>query len=1090
MPIASNEVVFLESERMSDAVDGGGEMTARQVQSGESGNVWPDISRLDRTTGAVEFRKLFMAIRAANAEAYSGANVIIDAPPADPRVNMFLMSLGSHYDTRQDARNAVESFVVKAGKSSIELNGVHLQGQTDLQCWAPMGAEPPKLGDTLVLIADGDESTEQFVQVKTMTVTTKNFTYYVNNGYSTFTAQNILIRLTSPLERDFTAGTAAPVVNNETKIIRTQPANGVNYYGTRPLEVAASSAATSIKVDQIFQQLLPVATIENPFLDLPVTNGQRVQTSPNAKAVVFDVDITAGDGAVLLPTPAAPGSISLTISGATYREEGGVLVKDSGTERFNDAPAVDLLTGRIQYDSKGAYSGSVSYIPVTVDNTPVYTETEDVTNLSRGINWTFTLKPAPAPGSVALHYRYGDDWVSVRDDGNGKLVGTGSGSVNYDTGTVLLTCEALPELGSMVLVSWSEISAETAAAFSNINGEIYLALGKDIDRGPVTINWTAGGQAKTLSRNDGEYNFTGDGSARVVLAESGSDVYISPDVLADDGSYTINYNAYAEAPTVENITIPQVNIDRTSFTFSSAAPTFAGDTIRFKFRICNHITNEYRYQNGNTRVSKNVNYDTLYLFARNGNLYRSSYSDADVVGTFNESNGQAVIDLTQLQTKYTYKIHKEINKSVASGHKLPSTKWVVESSLTTPNNWQFPAQHVECKRRLTGEVVTPHSDAIAGSMTVPLYSEPTQPGTVFFKIGSEVYFEDKQGRVFNQYNTTTGAGVSVGSIVRDNGETWAELDAPLAGSLNVESLAGLQDSGEPVQPQRRAYYYLPAGDIRPGSLQIKYTDPMGDLVILKANEDGTLFQFSRDASGNTLDPDKLPDQPFYGDTFGRSWARIGQPTIDSGERGFIDFDSGQIYVDFGDWVSTTLVTVNAIQAASVPLGDSVIGVDSVRLPSNGMVPVFKSGDVLVVHSTKETNLDTPAAGQVFDTATTDLASVFILDSSGKELDPAQYTADLAAGTVTMADPLTLQDGDAQALTAPFTLYSRIEEMTLCNDTSLDGTLNLALPLVRDFPAGSMVSSAALAGDVQARVTGLFSQKTDVSGQFPSDLTAD
>ncbi|MAD98863.1 MAG: hypothetical protein CMB99_16175, partial [Flavobacteriaceae bacterium] len=33
-------------------------------------------------------------------------------------------------------------------------------------------------------------------------------------------------------------------------------------------------------------------------------------------------------------------------------------------------------------------------------------------------------------------------------------------------------------------------------------------------------------------------------------------------------------------------------------------------------------------------------------------------------------------------------------------------------------------------------------------------------------------------------------------------------------------------------------------------------------------------------------------------------------------------------------------------------------------------------------------------------------------------------------------------------------------------------------------------SAALAGDVQARVTGLFSQKTDVSGQFPSDLTAD
>jgi len=123
MPIKSTEVVFLESKNMNDNADAGGEMTARVITSGESGNVWPDISRLDRTTGGVEMRKVYMAIVAANSEAYSGAHVIIDRPADDPRVSMFLMNLGDHYDTRQDARNSVESFVVKAGRSPLELNG-------------------------------------------------------------------------------------------------------------------------------------------------------------------------------------------------------------------------------------------------------------------------------------------------------------------------------------------------------------------------------------------------------------------------------------------------------------------------------------------------------------------------------------------------------------------------------------------------------------------------------------------------------------------------------------------------------------------------------------------------------------------------------------------------------------------------------------------------------------------------------------------------------------------------------------------------------------------------------------------------------
>ncbi|MEY8204157.1 MAG: hypothetical protein RPR40_03695, partial [Bermanella sp.] len=91
---------------------------------------------------------------------------------------------------------------------------------------------------------------------------------------------------------------------------------------------------------------------------------------------------------------------------------------------------------------------------------------------------------------------------------------------------------------------------------------------------------------------------------------------------------------------------------------------------------------------------------------------------------------------------------------------------------------------------------------------------------------------------------------------------------------------------------------------------------------------------------------------------------------------------------------------------------------------------------------------------------------------------------------TLADPLVVQDTSAQALVAPFELTHRVETMALCNDVSLDGTLGLALPLDRDIPEGGIVSSAIALGDVQARASNLFSQTTDVSGQFPDSLSAD
>ena len=62
-------------------------------------------------------------------------------------------------------------------------------------------------------------------------------------------------------------------------------------------------------------------------------------------------------------------------------------------------------------------------------------------------------------------------------------------------------------------------------------------------------------------------------------------------------------------------------------------------------------------------------------------------------------------------------------------------------------------------------------------------------------------------------------------------------------------------------------------------------------------------------------------------------------------------------------------------------------------------------------------------------------------------------------------------------TTPIYAKHRIEEMALLSDVQINGLVTLTAPLLRDYPAGSQLSSALLYGDLQARATNLFDQQT-------------
>lgn len=102
MTITANDIKLLASARMVDATDGGGQMTGTPLQDGAENNVWPDISSLNFTQGALQLRKVYAAVLQAGTDTYLGAHAVIDDLPDDSDVAAVLMPATTSLQTVAD----------------------------------------------------------------------------------------------------------------------------------------------------------------------------------------------------------------------------------------------------------------------------------------------------------------------------------------------------------------------------------------------------------------------------------------------------------------------------------------------------------------------------------------------------------------------------------------------------------------------------------------------------------------------------------------------------------------------------------------------------------------------------------------------------------------------------------------------------------------------------------------------------------------------------------------------------------------------------------------------------------------------------
>jgi len=164
---------------------------------------------------------------------------------------------------------------------------------------------------------------------------------------------------------------------------------------------------------------------------------------------------------------------------------------------------------------------------------------------------------------------------------------------------------------------------------------------------------------------------------------------------------------------------------------------------------------------------------------------------------------------------------------------------------------------------------------------------------------------------------------------------------------------------------------------------------------------------------------------------------------------------------------TSSLRYNAVAYSYLPLDADLLGIDPVRLPSDGRVPIFRPGGFVVIGHTGEIEA-TVSNGQTVNCARERLSRVRVVGHDGAVINTG-YSTNLNAGTVTFSD--------VSGYSQPVKIQHRIEDMMMASDVQINGQLTFTRPLTHDYPLGSYVSSALVVNDLRARVSVIFDQTT-------------
>lgn len=1063
MTIVSTDIKLRRSQRLTDNPDGGGRMVSTEIVDGAINNLYDDIDDEDRTTGNVSMRKLFVHVDTANTDTLQGAIAVILDPPEDPLVSMTMFSTGSYGDVRTDARNRVESYITRGVESRYVLMGDHYTGSRAISAYCLRDAPTPEVNETLCLSTEASGYTETVQYVRVESVASRTTQTFIDSQGS-FERDVLVIAITTPLLSDFYGQEPTRFTSTKppTRIRSTSVVDAASYFGIRPLAAAADAGALTLDVGSPYVPLVPSTLAETPIVDVLAGLGtvSLVQAGDaNALAVSSAAEFPAGTGVTrYLGTPFVRGSAVATIGATTLTDNGDGTLSASAASAWRGT--ADYVGGSVTlYNDGGAGSTAfaLAATPAGVVGTQGYTTRVEIGSGNQQLNYVLSLVPTPAAGTVTVDYMALGKWIRLSDNGRGQLVGApgqGSGTVNYTTGSLVVTVGALPDIDTQLIVAYG-----TGVVTSRRDGDTqilapYLNYTLDHEHivpGTFSVTWEEGGVDRTAVDN-GAGVLTLSGTPIGTIVYRTGEVGFRPTTLPDGGSQLVHAYDWSASSAANLTPVPDSN-GFVSFVLPDA-PLREG-SLRFEWLVAARSTDE---PYGAYPVP-------VKLVAKDdgaGNLVGVSAAGAALSGTLGTVNyttgavtlkahgvviGSFPVPIYRTDFQYNNRVDSYIRQSVASQY-TAGTPIVV--------SWQDAGA--------ADTTVTDAAMALPGVAVnlTPAIVDTLVPGSVRFVFRGRTYV-DRSGSLFYDVSPVSGAGTYAGSIDYTSG--IAIIDQWVAGGSNAVDIVSLLTRIQEVGTDA-VHFRAPGAPLRAGSFTLRANTLDGTQLTATADINGVItgtgVQGAVDWSTSATSV-RFGEMVTAAGNEGEPWYRPE------------DVVGGQVWRPL--MVIADSVYFGTVIYRNIPMSPVVIGLDPVRLPADGRVVVYKPGQTVLVHHSDEVSL-TPTPAQVVNLGRTALSMVEVRDAGAEPIDSVWYTIDPDAGTVTFSNPLNLS-----AYTMPVTIRHMIADRRLVADVQISGQVSLNTGLSRDFPEGSYLSTALRLGeangslDLQARVQNLFDQQT-------------
>jgi hypothetical protein len=387
----------------------------------------------------------------------------------------------------------------------------------------------------------------------------------------------------------------------------------------------------------------------------------------------------------------------------------------------------------------------------------------DVTAENRRLNWVETLLPLPAANALSVSFRAQGNWYSLSDtEGNGTLSASdptiGAGTVDYVTGSLVITLGALPDAGSQIVITWAspvhyEVRAGATSAAGTACEMVLQAEKTPVAFGSVIVTWPYGAGTKTASA-DSAGNITGDATGSVDHITGEIRLRFANTAIPNrDGEMTLQYDWNdPNDPNDEYVKTITTTTSTTVVPETALTPGAVNMSIAVS-QPDNSIGRFYNIRdNGTGSIVFKPGQDTYFMTTGSWGLLGNQ-----TIGTVNYATGSVSINSTVNMRRRRW---------------LNTAEWVDENatgtvimSSGTPEN-QPQIVYTSTTVPVTAREETETTNVVDANLTLDVTATTSDfvvPNSVRFAFAGKSY-DDRNGLLYTDIDPVTQVGLQAGTI--------------------------------------------------------------------------------------------------------------------------------------------------------------------------------------------------------------------------------------------------------------------------------------------------------------------------------------